>query len=130
LTARHLSAGLLAIYWAGIFIGTHLPGRVVPGIDVQDYVLHFGAFVGLSFLLAWTLAALRPTRKMVLSTALIIVAYATMDELTQSLIPGRATELSDRVADVSGGIVGLAAYGVSFVMLSVGVRCQGSGVRE
>jgi hypothetical protein len=46
---------LLAVYWIMLFTGTHLPGSSVKSIHVNDKMLHFLAFAGLSFLLAWSI---------------------------------------------------------------------------
>lgn len=118
-TLRLASFCLLA-YWVLIFIGTHLPVASMPNISGNDKLLHFGAFGGLAFLVAWAL----PTREgkalqRGLWTLAIIIGYAMADELTQKLIPGRTCSLGDFIADSIGAMMGLAAY---FVAKSVLVR--------
>lgn len=109
-TLRFASFCLVA-YWLAIFIGTHLPATAMPRMGASDKILHFGAFGGLAFLVAWAL----PTREgkafqRAAWTLGLIIGYAALDELTQKFIPGRHCSLGDFIADSLGAVAGLTAY--------------------
>lgn len=110
-----LRVTLLLAYWCLLFIGTHLPGRVVPSGLGSDKFLHFTAFAGLSFLLAWVIAPLRPTLRAMGLTLLIAIGYAALDEWTQSFVPHRHSDVRDWIADGVGALIGLCAYMVTWV---------------
>jgi VanZ family protein len=106
-----LASLLLLVYWISIFVGTHLPGHSVPKVGLSDKSMHFGAFVGLAFLLAWAI----PTRKGHYArhgwmTFGVIAGYACLDELTQKFIPGRSCSLWDLLADLTGAAFGIGLY--------------------
>lgn len=114
-----IASACLVLYWIAIFIGTHIPGPAVPNLG-NDKLLHFGAFGGLAFLVAWAL----PTKEgqahiRGLITLGLIVGYAMVDEISQNFIPGRTCSLGDFVADAIGAVMGLTAY---FVIKAVLVR--------
>jgi VanZ family protein len=109
-----LASLILLMYWSAIFIGTHLPGQSVPKVSLNDKVLHFGAFLGLAFLLAWAI----PTRKgrgiqHALVSFGIVALYAGLDELTQNFIPGRNCCGWDLLADLAGAATGIGLYWVA-----------------
>ena len=119
--ALRIASVCLILYWIAIFIGTHLPGSSVPKLG-NDKILHFGAFGGLAFLVAWAL----PTREgrahmQAVWTLGLIVGYALIDELTQSFIPGRNCSLGDFIADAIGAVMGLTAY---FIVKAILKRTQ------
>lgn len=106
-----LAPMLLIVYWILIFTGTHLPGSSMKSVDVSDKLMHFGAFAGLSFLLAWSL----PRRVAgavpgVALTALVALAYAVIDEWTQGFVRNRSPSVGDFMADSLGIISGLIIY--------------------
>lgn len=83
----------------------------MPKLGHNDKLMHFGAFAGLAFLMAWTLP--KKIGKGVpgmLVAAVIILAYAAIDELTQGFVPRRSPDILDFVADTAGMFVGFAAY--------------------
>jgi VanZ family protein len=117
-----LASLCLVAYWLVIFVGTHLPSSSIPRLGGSDKLLHFGAFGGLAFLVAWAL----PTREgkalqRALWTLGLVITYGMLDELTQKLIPGRTCSMGDFIADAIGACMGLAAY---FVAKAVLVRTQ------
>ena len=118
---HHLSILLLGLYWFALFVGTHVPQPLVDLHLANDKALHFAAFAGLAFLLAWSQNSFRPAWSTVLVMLIIVSVYGAVDELTQALVPGRTTDIKDWIADVAGAITGLAAFGVS-VMLLNGIR--------
>lgn len=106
-----LASLLLLLYWTSIFVGTHIPGHAMPKVGMSDKLMHFGAFAGLAFLLAWAI----PTRKgrylvHACLTFGIIAAYACLDELTQKFIPGRSCSAWDLLADITGAAAGIGLY--------------------
>jgi VanZ family protein len=96
------------LYWAALFLGTHLPSQGIPG--VSDKSLHFLAYAGLGFLLAWAVASFRPTWRLLVLVLVTTAAYGAFDEITQMLVPSRQADLWDWGADVLGGIAGIACY--------------------
>ena len=106
-----LAPVLLIVYWISIFTGTHLPGSAVKSLHLQDKVLHFAAFAGLAFLLAWSLprriAGVIPG---VAATAALATIYAVIDEWTQGFVAHRTPSFGDLVADALGITSGLIIY--------------------
>ncbi len=100
----------LACYWLAIFAGTHIPSRSLPSFTANDKLCHFLAFGGLAFLLAWAIPANGKKLNHVRWAAVIAVLYSIVDELTQTLIPGRSCDLWDMAADCMGVALGLIAY--------------------
>ncbi|XZE51402.1 VanZ family protein [Planctomycetaceae bacterium SH139] len=106
-----LAPVLLVVYWILLFTGTHLPGSAMGSFKVSDKLLHFSAFAGLAFLLAWALPRKVGGRIPGVAVAGILsVIYAAIDEWTQGFVPRRTPDISDFFADVLGMIVGLAVY--------------------
>lgn len=100
-------------YWLVIFGGTHAPGNPFPGGGNRDKIAHFGAFAGLAFLLCGCVACFRPMRPAYYVAILGLVAcYGIVDELTQLLVSNRSADPLDWLADMSGAILGMAAFAV------------------
>jgi VanZ family protein len=92
---------LLALYWLAIFVGTHLPGALAVGPNVNDKVKHFVAFFALGGLLCYVTNSPRWVPRFV-SIGLAGMAYAAIDEWTQQLVPGRFSDWADFIADSLG----------------------------
>lgn len=106
-----VAPALLVVYWILIFTGTHLPGSSIKSIDLSDKLMHFIAFTGLSFLLAWSLPRQVAGRiSGLLLTALVALTYAVIDEWTQGFVVNRSPSVGDFVADSLGIAVGLVIY--------------------
>ena len=90
-------------YWAVLFVLTHTPPAKMPPGPASDKLMHFMAYLVLSFLLGTTLYLAVPgqRRRMPLLVLLAGAAYGAFDELTQPL-SGRACELGDWLADLAG----------------------------
>lgn len=101
---------LLVIYWAMLFTGTHLPGSSFRGFHFNDKVMHFGAFAGLAFLLAWALPKSIKRINGLVIAAILILAYAIFDEWTQGFVPNRSPDIHDFFADTLGMLTGFLAY--------------------
>lgn len=95
---------LTAVYWAGIFVLTHLPPATlrehVPRI--WDKLAHFLAYFFLAVLLGAALVLTFPRRRGIPAWVLLIgLAYGVVDELLQPFVRRDAT-LLDWVADAVG----------------------------
>ena len=105
----------IAIYWAALFLATHLPARSLVSVpSYNDKVVHFGGYLLLSILLASNLhshglCVFRATTWTVLATML----YGAFDELTQLPIPGRNGDINDWLADSCGAVVGATLFAVA-----------------
>jgi VanZ family protein len=101
----------LPAYWIALFAATHYPRVPVPGeLPHSDKALHFAAF-GLLALLLWRRLAARDrplTARSVWIAALVLGAYATLDEYTQQFV-GRYSDLADWAANLAGIACVLAA---------------------
>jgi len=101
----------LVLYWIILLAATSLPGHSVPNTGVSDKILHFSAYGILTVLLCFTIHFQEKikwlSKKPFLYTISIVMAYAILDEIHQSFIPGRSTELLDLLADFLGSLLGL-----------------------
>ena len=92
----------LALYTAGLVTGTHLPPEIGPEPLIPDKVIHFGAYLGLAWLLGLTLAS--RGRRVWVAVPLLLV-FGAVDELTQIPV-GRTADVWDWLADAAGIMVG------------------------
>lgn len=103
----------LILYWALMFIATHIPlkkGTLPQGADVP---LHFIAYAGLSFLMIWWLSFKweNLTLKRLLIVLAVISFYGVLDELIQGIpVLRRQPSLDDWVADTLGALLGLILF--------------------
>ncbi len=105
-----LATILLFGYWCLLFIATHIPIGPTLHTHHADKVLHFTAYAGLAFLLAWALPTV-PRHRMinVLLAAFLAMAYGIADECLQIPV-GRTADFYDWLADSFGAIFGLINY--------------------
>ena len=115
--ARRAVMIVLVVYWLTLFIGTHLPSPPTRGQHFNDKSLHFAAYGGLGFLLSWTCLRRHRTWKGCAAVLAIIAIYGIADEASQILVPPRAAEIGDWVADLVGGLAGLSLY-----LIAVAIR--------
>lgn len=97
----------LVFYWIALFVGTHIPlhANVLPG--GSDKWVHFFAYAGLSFLLAfWWSTSQKLTIRHLRRLFAVVAVYAVLDELLQYPV-NRSPELLDCLADWIGAVVGL-----------------------
>ena len=108
-TARRAVFLVLVLYWSAMFVGTHRTSTPESSPMMNDKALHFGAYCGLSFLFCWTFL---PSRgwKGPLGVMAVIATYGCADEWTQLFVPTRSADVADWLADIVGGLVGLAIY--------------------
>ncbi len=95
----------LAVYWLGLTLGTHYPSvRVPDAVSHTDKIVHCASFAGLALLAC---IALR-VRRVVLA-AIVLAAYAAVDESTQQLV-GRNSDVLDWIADTVGVVIGCGVF--------------------
>ena len=105
---RRWIGAALAVYWAVIFAGTHLPLEVpIQAPKNTDKLVHFAAYFGLAFLLGLWFASRRPISRRDYAIVLAVAAvYAILDELLQIPV-NRSADVRDFVADILGAAAGL-----------------------
>jgi VanZ family protein len=111
-----LGVVVLALYWLALFTGTHIPN--VPQIlsGYSDKYKHFVAFLGLGLLLCYVSDGENFWRRFGCVLA-IGATYGAIDELTQSFVPGRETDILDWGADTLGTATGICFYiGLRFLV--------------
>ncbi len=104
-----LGVVVLIAYWALIFLGTHLPAAADFSPKISDKTKHFGAFWGLGTLMCYVTTSQQLWRRFG-TIAIVGLAYAAVDEMTQQLIPGRVADLWDFAADAAGLLTAIALY--------------------
>ena len=117
-----MTAILLFTYWAIAFLGTHLP-EVELAVPVQhsDKLLHFLAYAGLGVLLCWYKGGANAlTWRTAIPVLLVLATYGFVDEITQYPIQGRSPELADWLADLAGGVSGIALFAFALPMIRAG----------
>jgi VanZ family protein len=101
-------AGVALIYWAFIFFLTHVPGSGGRGIPGADKVVHFLAYFGLAVLIGAAAVLWRgSSRSLLIGVWLLVAGYGIVDELSQTLVPGRTCSAADWLADALGGLAGI-----------------------
>ena len=105
---------ILISYWVALFMATHVPadlGSDLPLWDSWDKYAHFAGYSVLAVLLALAVSLRRPlTWAGFLAMAMVLAAYAAVDELLQLPVPGRYGSLEDWLADISGTAIGLVGF--------------------
>ena len=96
------------LYMAGITLLSSMPRQPAPSHTLLEYGLNLGhipLFAGLTILLIKTIA---PRRRQFLATracagaALLLVAFAAVDEWHQAFVPGRSSSVIDLLLDAMG----------------------------
>ena len=121
----------LVVYWGMLFLGTHLPyDSLHHGVRINDKILHFIGFTGLSFLLAPVWMGRHPSAGRLLSVLVVLATYGAVDEWTQAFVPGRNCDFWDWCADVGGAIAGMMVYAAAVVVsrAALGSDSKSSGV--
>jgi VanZ family protein len=102
----------LAGYALALVVGTHLP-PTFKGIprDNSDKLWHFGAYLGLAWLLAiaWETSTGRLNGRHLRLLWVAIAIFGAVDEVTQLLVDRDAT-VGDWAADAAGAAVGLILF--------------------
>lgn len=100
---------VLAIYWIGIFTGTHLPDVLDFSPKMHDKSKHFLAFFGLAMLLCYVTNSRRYIKRFG-AIAMACLIYAAVDEVTQAWVPGRVPDFQDFIADTIGVGSAIGSY--------------------
>lgn len=128
----HWYRRILPAYWLFLAFMTHLPRPEIPGqILYKDKWLHVAAF-GVLALLVWRFGetfVARVSAGYVRSCALLLLAYACVDEWTQPLF-GRSASWWDLAADCVGIAIALGWLEVQRVRRAAGSGAAGEGVVE
>ena len=100
----------LLSFWLLAFIATHLPKVPQSMGRVSDKTLHSVSFMILGGLLSWVWhGRMRGVVRHGVLVLVIIAIYGAIDELLQIPV-GRHCDFQDWIADMQGGIVGLALF--------------------
>ena len=103
---------LAAVWWALLFVATHIPIDLPGPANSLDKFQHAGAFFGLAVLLCSAYEAWRPRREGgYFGVFLLAAGYGAIDEWMQSFV-GRQSDVLDWFADFGG-----AACGVGLMFL-------------
>ncbi len=115
---------IISLIWAAVILilcaipGGSLPTSSLFNIPYFDKIVHFGLYVPLAFILG---AELDLSKKQILQitgpllTMLIVAFYGGLIELLQEfLFINRSADVLDFLADLIGGLAGLAIYYLFF----------------
>ena len=112
--------GPALLFASAIFVASSIPAPTLPKTLLfpgQDKVVHALEYAVLGYLLARALhlrAQSGPRLAVRLATVIAGTAlgllYGISDELHQSFVPGRAVELADLAADLTGALLGSLTY--------------------
>ena len=104
----------LVIYAITIFVQSCFPSpEVLQQLDLSDKSLHFGGYALLGALMVRMLKRELPGQSPWKIIVLAVVAstfYGVSDELHQALVPGRAADAMDVVADLAGSSLGAILF--------------------
>ena len=104
-----LAVVVLVAYWIAIFTGTHLPEVMDFSPSFNDKTKHLGAFFGLATLLCYVSNSTNSFRRFG-TIALVCMAYAAIDEVTQGFVRGRTPDTYDFIADSIGVLLAIGCY--------------------
>ena len=108
--SRKLIYSALILYWILLLTATSIPSSSMPDIKISDKIEHFGAYAGLTVLLTAALLVQQKSRYLRRSAFTLSIMFASLygllDELHQTLIPGRNCSLDDWIADFAGALTG------------------------
>ena len=102
---------VLAVIVGSLLPGGSAPLRALSLLHINDKAEHFLAYAGLACLPLWMQS--RPSARRV---GLWLLALGISLEILQALVPGRACDLLDGMADGAGIIIGLL-FGASVAVL-------------
>lgn len=103
-----------AILYAVVIISlSSVPGKNFPEAAwlAHDKVIHFGEYGLFGFLVAKAMnTRVTASGRIFLITLLLAGLFGMLDELYQSIIPGRDSSVNDWIADVAGILLGSGVY--------------------
>jgi VanZ family protein len=102
---------VLLLYWAAMFIATHIPSDSMPRQSAGlDKVFHFAAYAALAFMAGLLFRSLGQwTWRGALAIFVLGALYAALDEWLQPYFQ-RSADVRDWLADVAGIVCGLIAF--------------------
>jgi hypothetical protein len=110
--SRRVLFGLWGLIATAVIIGSLLPAASLPmanfdgfmlDLGISDKVQHFGAYLILAFVPAWSASRINRTTAVV--PALLVIQGGFL-ELAQLLVPGRDSDVLDFLANTFGVFVG------------------------
>ena len=108
---------VLAIYWGTLFTGTHWPAGPPIAKQVGDKTLHYCGFFCLAILCCYVTQSSSEDRQASVKRFggifLVSLAYAIVDEWTQSFSRGRYSDPYDVLADAVGALSAISLYAVA-----------------
>lgn len=114
----HAALATLGLYWAAMFLATHVPSSVAATPGVGDKALHFWAYAVLALLLASAASLCRRlTWANYAFLFAVAAAYGAADEFSQMLVPTRQADLRDWLADGLGIAAGLATHRLALAVV-------------
>lgn len=109
---------LAIVYFALLFLATHIPISSHSSVTYSDKWFHFGGYAVLSIcvLAGWelTIGVLQP--KHYFAVWLVGTLYGAFDEITQIPV-SRTSDVNDWIADVLGIVTGLLVYRMARALL-------------
>ena len=114
LSLRILRATPAVLYLAFIWLVSDRPGDSLP-TRVDDRIAHFGEYFLLMLLVTFALTAFDPDRilrRTLLAAGGFSFAWAVLDEVHQSFVPGRFPSLKDVAFDLIGIIAAAALMAI------------------
>ena len=102
---------LALVYFAILFVGTHIPSTAVPSTNFWDKGLHFSGYAVLTIcvLAGWELTFGTLQARHYFAVWFAGILYAAFDEWTQIPV-GRTCDMNDWLADVLGVVGGIVIY--------------------
>jgi VanZ family protein len=99
---------LIAGYWVGLFVLTHIPNVKLPDVDFIDKVCHCLGYGALAFGIGSVLTIWRGYQpRFPIWIWTLAVAYGAIDEYTQKFVENRSSDIMDLAADAVGAALGL-----------------------
>ena len=110
--------------WVAAFVVTHLPADPASTEEPNDKAFHAGGYFVLSGMFLLALSAYRlPRGKRVVLVLGVMMIYAAIDELTQSLV-ARRPDPADWLADLAGTAAAIVACEAILHVLSLRARSK------
>ncbi len=123
---RSLTNRIAFLLWLAAWLGLAwmlLSPRPPLAAAVSDKLAHFAAYL----VMTAAAASFASNRRALATAALATLALATLFELAQGLIPGRAFETGDLLANAGGTLTG---YGLALALLGLLARQPAQGRRK
>ncbi len=103
--------------WAGLIItASSIPANKLPNIQIfgWDKIAHVCVFFIFGILILRSLyhrqKRINSKKQIAILTLVFVISFGIFDELFQSMIPGRMSDIYDLVADAVGGILAVSFF--------------------